>query len=238
MKAIDRKTAVGEIVALEPGRSRVFERLGIDYCCGGKKPLEAACREKGLEPDSVLRELLAEKPAGEGGTDWTRAALARLVEHILSTHHLYLRREMPRLSVLSGKVREAHGERHPELSELARVFQDLRAELESHMFKEEQVLFPMVVALESSVTRPRFHCGSVENPMGVMVEEHEAAGRALSRMRELTHGYRTPEDGCNTYRALMDGLLELEGDLHRHISLENNILFPRAAAVEAALPPA
>ena len=235
MTCIDPETTVGELVTERPGRSRIFERLGIDYCCGGKKTLGAACRERGLDIGRVVADLAEDAPSAPG-TDWAKASLGDLVDHILDRHHAYLRGELPRLAGMSAKVCGVHGERHPELRRVDGTFGRLRAELEMHMAKEERVLFPMIRELEASSVRPVFHCGSLANPLRVMEAEHDAAGEALAEMRELTGGYSVPPDGCNTYRVLMDGLASLERDLHEHIHEENNILFPRALAREESLP--
>ncbi len=237
MSGADPTISVGQYVVERPSRARVFERLGIDYCCGGKEPLARACEKKGLNPRMVLEAIergdaqpsVAEQP------DWSRAPLTELADHIESEHHSYMREELPRLSSLIERLVEAHGERHPELLGCREVFDSLRRELEPHMAKEEQILFPMIRELEASATLPKFHCGSLRNPIRAMEREHDGAARALSRLRELTGDYTPPGDACNTYRAAFAGLVELEADLHRHIHKENNILFPRAIAAEESL---
>jgi regulator of cell morphogenesis and NO signaling len=161
--------------------------------------------------------------------------MSALAEHIVAVHHGYLRRELPRLADLLDQVTRAHGERHPELHAVRGVFTSLKEELEMHMLKEEKVLFPAVKQLKTAARLPNFHCGSVGNPIRVMEHEHRDAGNAPARLRELTGGYTAPTDSCQTYRALLAGLADLEGDLHRHIHEENEILFPRALATEAAL---
>lgn len=228
---------VGEFVAEQPSLARVFERLGIDYCCGGKKPLTEACAELGLEAESVVR-VLAACENGKGADDhgnWALTTMSQLVDHIVTEHHGFLRAELPRLGGMVVKVVAAHGGREPQLAEVQRIFETLRAEMEQHMVKEEQILFPMIKSLEVARQKPEFHCGSVANPIRVMVMEHDSAGAALHRMRELTKGYRAPEEACNTYRALLDGLRELEEDMHRHVHEENNILFPKAVKMEEGL---
>jgi regulator of cell morphogenesis and NO signaling len=234
MTRLDTRTTVGQLVAERPARARVFERYGIDYCCGGKTPLDEACAGKSLDVEAVVRELDApdEAPAMDQ-TDWTRAPLGELIDHIVATHHAYLQQQLPRLAAMANKVVDVHGERHPELNEVRAVFEELAAELESHLGKEEQILFPMIKELEASATAPCFHCGSVNNPIRVMEHEHDRAGDALARIRELTRDYSPPSDACNTYRTLLTELAALETDLHQHIHKENNILFPRAAAMEA-----
>lgn len=225
---------VGDWVTERPGRSRVFERFGLDYCCGGRRPLGEACADAGLDAAEVLAALRESDAAAgaEPQVDWSLATMSELVGHIVSVHHAYLRRKLPRLAQMNEKVAAAHGERHPEVSQCREVFSALSAELEAHMWKEEQMLFPMIEQLESAASLPHFHCGSLQNPIAVMEDEHDSAGRALRRLRDLTGGYTPPHDACNTYRAWLDGLAELEADLHEHIHKENDILFPRATRRE------
>ncbi len=236
MNAINTQTAVGQLVAERPGRARVFEEYGIDYCCGGGKPLAEACRARGLDSSAVLAAIAdSDQQPAEAERDWREAGLTELVDHIQETHHVFMKRELPRLGGMMEKVYQAHRERHPELLQLQNVFEQLRAEIELHLMKEERVLFPIIRQMEHATSMPSFHCGSVQNPISVMVHEHDQAGAALATMRELTAGYTPPEDACNTYRALLDGLAQMEADLHRHIHKENNILFPRTAELEAKL---
>lgn len=237
MSILDTHMTVGEFVVQRPARARVFEQFGIDYCCGGQVPLEDACRKQGVDPQSVLDALAAIDAAtpASSGTDWSSVPLAELCDHIVATHHEYLRGELPRLEGLVHKVAQVHGLREPALRQVAGVFDGLRAELEAHMEKEEQILFPMIRAMESTGRVQAAHCGSVNNPIRVMVFEHDNAGTALEQMRDLTNGYTPPSEACNTYRAMMDGLKTLEADMHQHVHKENNILFPRASALEAQL---
>jgi regulator of cell morphogenesis and NO signaling len=234
---LDSNSTVGEWVVDRPSRSRLLEKLGIDYCCGGKQPLAQACEAKGLDPDKVIEALIREgdTAADLGEPDWSQAPLSELCDHIVDTHHAFLNAELPRLQAIVTKVASVHGERHPEMADVRGVFENLKAELESHMDKEEQVLFPMVRQLERATERPTFHCGSVGNPIRVMEHEHDGAGNALAALRQLTKDYSTPADACNTWRAMADGLRQLEQDLHVHIHKENNILFPRALRVEQGL---
>jgi regulator of cell morphogenesis and NO signaling len=237
MTEITTNTTVGELVAERPGRARVFERYGIDYCCGGRQALSEACTAKELDAQEVVGALRdadqQSTPADE--PDWTRAQLGALIANILETHHAYLRRELPRLTEIVAKVQAVHGVRHPELTGVRQTFDSLHGELESHMMKEEQVLFPLIREMESAQTLAASRGGSVRNPISVMEHEHESAGAALARLRELTNDYTPPEDGCTTYQAMLHSLAELEADLHRHIHKENNILFPRATELEASL---
>lgn len=237
--AISIESTVGELVAEGIYRARVFETYGIDYCCGGRKTLGEASRTAGCEPEEVVIALVAadQDAAGAGldPTDWRTASLTGLTRHIVETHHAFMKSELPRIAGLLAKVRGAHEERHPELAELAQVFGALRAEIEAHLGKEEQVLFPLIQEMEATRRAGTAHCGSVSNPIRVMEHEHDNAGAALGRMRELTRGYTVPADGCATYAALLDGLAAIERDLHEHIHKENNILHPRAIRLEAEL---
>lgn len=230
--------------ALEmPRATRIFEKLGIDYCCGGGKSLAEACAKAGVAVDEVLGSLERagssdEKTASEG---WQTASLAELITHIVEKHHTFTRAELARLEALLAKVCGVHGQNHPELFYIQKHFQELSRELGPHMLKEERVLFPYVIQMEEAVknnrTLPVPPFGTVRNPVRVMMAEHDAAGDILREMRGLSSDYTTPEDGCISYKTLYDALAALEADLHQHIHLENNILFPRAAEMEASLSP-
>lgn len=237
MSTISTGDTVGGLVAERPARSRIFEEYGIDYCCGGKKPLTEACAAKGVSADEVMAKLNELDTADTGdATDYASMPLDQLVDHIESTHHVYLRRELPRLQEMADKVARVHGEKNERLIPLAEVVQGLVAELSQHMMKEEQMLFPIVRELAHSLVVPEMHCGNLSNPIGVMEAEHQNAGNALESIRQLSDDHTPPDWACNTYRALLDGLRELELDLHQHIHKENNILFPRALELEASLP--
>jgi regulator of cell morphogenesis and NO signaling len=239
MMTLNPETLVGQLVADDPRRARLFERLGIDYCCGGQAPLDHACRQKGLDVTTVLRQLalaeLEDLYDGHGEFDASSARMAELIDHIVTTHHAYLRRELPRLRALVGQVVGPHGLRHPELREVRDVFDSLQDDLKFHILKEEKILFPAIARLDAATDVPPIEGSSVIVAIGVMEHEHGDAGAALARLRVLTDGYTPPADACATYRALLDGLAELEADLHLHIHEENNILFPRARAAQDAL---
>ncbi len=222
---------VGDIVAGCPALASVFENIGIDYCCGGKKTLGDACRDKGLEPQSVLATL-AQPPQTEPVADTAVMALTELADHIEQTHHAYLRSEFSRLNELTSKVASVHGDQNPRLHQVSETCRALIAELSDHMMKEEQILFPLVRQLDASDTAPTFHCGSLANPIHQMESEHSQAGAALERLRELTDGFTPPDGACNSYRAMLNAIAHLERDLHLHIHKENNVLFPRALEME------
>lgn len=235
--AIDTQREVGELVAERISRASVFDRYGIDYCCHGHTPLADACQKRGVALDEVVNAIAADDaaPPSDGEPDYAAMRLADLADQIESTHHALLRKELPRIQALLDKVHHVHGDHHPELDEVAKTYAAFRDEIESHMIKEERVLFPMIRQLEAATSLPSFHCGSVKNPIRVMEHEHDSTGAAIDRMRGLTGEFATPSDGCASYQALMEGLAAVEHDLHRHIHKENNILFPRAAALETML---
>lgn len=235
--ANDTFETVAELVRQRPERSRIFEELGIDFCCHGHVPLDRACVLAELDLVDVCRRLEEAETAVIGAEhDWTMATLTELTEHIVDVHHTYLRRELPRLAGLIDRVLDAHGANHPELRSVREVFAGLQCELLSHMMKEEQVLFPMIRQLERTPADERrnlrFYCGTIGNPIAMMEHEHDTAGSALHQLDRLTHHYLPPDDACATYRALLSGLEQLQSDLHLHIHKENNILFPAAAALE------
>ena len=229
---------VGQMVVERPQRSRVFDRLHIDYCCGGKRTLEEACAKRGLDLKAVIAELEAFDAEANTQPDAVRPAnltMTELADDIERTHHAYLREELPRLGDLVKKVSAVHGQAHPWLTGLTSVYAELVAELEPHMLKEEQILFPLIRELDQAATAPSFHCGSVGNPIRMMEMEHQNAGAALGRIREMTTDYEIPEGACNSFRAMLSGLEHLEADLHLHIHKENEILFPKASEMEAKL---
>ena len=221
---------LAEIVTAQPAAARILERHQLDYCCGGTQRLRTACDAAGVDPDNVLAELATLTPQAE--PDWATMAPTLLVDHLEATHHAYLHTEFPRLSALAEKVVGVHGSRHPELANVRAAYEELRADLEPHLTKEERVLFPMIRDLARSTFAPDFPCGSLQNPIRVMLTEHDRAGEVLARLRALTAGYATPADGCASYHALYEGLQELETDTHLHIHKENNVLFPAVIALE------
>lgn len=229
---------VSEVAAQSIAAVRVFERHRIDYCCGGRKPIADACTELGIDPAELVTELDAAVSAPDAPErDWTVAPLRELTGHIVNRHHAYLRRELPLLAGRLEKVMRVYGDKdRATLAPLPGLLAGLDAELDLHMRKEERMLFPyierMEAARQSGFSLPSAPFGTVANPIATMEDEHDSAGDALRQMREATNGYATPNHACITYRALLDGLRELEQDLHLHIHLENNILFPRALEME------
>ncbi len=227
---IDTTTVLGDIVTNNTAAARVLERHGLDFCCGGQRSIGDACTAAGLDAQAVLAELndLDSAPA----PDWASMPPAQLVDHLEAVHHRYMWEAMPHLAALANKVEGVHGDRHPELHEIRRIYDEVHAELEGHLMKEEQVLFPMVREMADASEAPEFHCGSLNGPISVMLMEHDDAGEHLARLRELTGGYEPPADGCTSYGLLYAGLAEFEADIHLHIHKENNVLFPAVLAME------
>ncbi|MDR3718902.1 MAG: iron-sulfur cluster repair di-iron protein [Bryobacteraceae bacterium] len=228
---------LAEVAATAPGAVRILEQHALDYCCGGKQSFDAACRAKGLEPAAVMQEIEQAQGAGKSDRDWQTAPLDELADHILATHHEYLKLELPALGQRMDKVLAVHGSKDRQrLDRMAAVFAALRAELELHIHKEEVILFPFLEQYGRAETAgkplPPVPFGTIANPIAVMEREHESAGDGLGELRQLTNDYAYPAYACSTVRALFDGLKALEADLHVHIHLENNILFPRAVALE------
>jgi regulator of cell morphogenesis and NO signaling len=238
--SIEPNITVGELALEIPGATRIFEKVGIDYCCGGKRSLGEACSIAGVSVEEMMTSLQfagVTQPRTRQPT-FLDASLSELIDHIVEEHHAFTRTEIHRLLDLLNKVCIAHGPHHSELGKLKVLFETLSDELEPHMLKEERVLFPYVIGMEEairnsrSVPTPPF--GSVANPVRRMMTEHDNAGELLKQMRLLTSNYTTPPDVCYSYHTLYQALAELEKDLHQHIHLENNILFPRAIELEDA----
>jgi regulator of cell morphogenesis and NO signaling len=216
----DPDRTIAELVLERPSRARELERLGLDYCCGGNRSLADACGTAGLDLGSTLEALDAAAEDVPDEPDWQTVPLPELVDHIVSAHHDWLRQELPRLDGLLAKVVRAHADEDPQLRDLQATFVSLRAELEEHMADEEERLFPLCRSGEPLDPR---HVAELE-------DEHAATGRALAQLRTGTRDYDVDLARCNTHRATIDGLRELELDLHRHIHEENNVLFARALA--------
>jgi regulator of cell morphogenesis and NO signaling len=240
---IDGQTTVRELAGRYPQTRPVFEQYGIDYCCGGGRPLADAARGCGTTLAALLGALetalqAAPRPTEASG-DWYAAPLSELVNHIVEAHHGYMKTALPRLRGLVPTVLKAHGAHHADvLRQVQDLFQILDTEISSHLMKEERVLFPYLVALEASVREgagvPESPCGTVRHPIRQMEHEHESAGGALAKLREVTANYALPADACPTFRAMYEEFERMEADLHQHIHLENNILFPRAIEMEEA----
>jgi len=229
---------VRQIIEQVPLSVRLFDEMGIDYCCGGDKSLTEACRHAGVPVELALRRLsdLDDRIGDPDITPWQEAQLSDLVRHIVQNHHEYVRREIPRLQSLLEKVNDRHGKVHIELIAMKVMFDFVADEMLNHMDKEELVLFPYFVRLEQASREcslpPVAPFGSVARPVECMMRDHTKAGKEMLQIRELSKGFTLPDGACTSFRALYDGLREFEQDLHRHVHLENNILFPRAIELE------
>jgi regulator of cell morphogenesis and NO signaling len=236
---ITPEMTVAEIATVTPATIRVFQQHHIDYCCGGKVPLAGACAASGLDVDTVLGELRAVAAPAAPEPSWADASLTSLVEHIQTRYHSFLRLELPRLDAMLDKVVSRHGDRLPEvLLPLQQTFKRLQEELLEHMSKEDRILFPFIVALEAGQAPPAPEAAAwIQSPITVMEAEHESAGAALAFIRQTTNGYAPPDWACPTFRGLYYGLAQLETDMHLHVHLENNVLFPRAARLAESRSP-
>lgn len=239
MMTVTTAKTVREIARENPSATRVFERFGIDYCCGGNQTLEHACDKSGVSIGEVLDSLVMEEQAARAAgptRDWQNEPLGELIAYIKNTHHKYTREESIRLAALLQKVCSVHGKIHPELLGIRDTFSSLSQELMTHLMKEEAVLFPYIERMEeASIQNERVlpaPFGSVQNPVAMMEHDHDSAGAALRSIRKASSDFAPPADACVSYQTLYQALATFEADLHQHIHLENNILFPRAIAME------
>jgi regulator of cell morphogenesis and NO signaling len=231
------ETKMKDIALSNPTARQVLEDAGLDYCCGGGKSLHDACLHANVSSEEILSRLRENaKEAGPGDLNWMVAPLCELTRHIREKHHRYVREAIPRIRALSEKVATKHGQNHAELVDIGKLFAEVGREMIMHMQKEEQILFPYIDALEravnehSSVEPPFFQ--TVKNPIHAMMQEHDAAGDLVRQIRVLSSEYAPPGDACTSFKALYEALREFEADLHQHVHLENNILFPRAVELE------
>ncbi len=235
---INSEMTVRDVAIQLPESTRLFESLKIDYCCGGNQPLGQACASAGVDVDDVMERLAGVEQSNEA-KDFQNASLPELITHILDTHHVFTKSEMDRLQLLADKVLNAHGGNHPELVHLDELLTRLCDDLKPHMFKEEQILFPYINALVQAADQnravPFAPFGTVKNPIRMMTMEHDTAGEILRELRALTSDYKVPADACISYQTLYQALQNFEKDLHQHIHLENNLLFPKALELENAL---
>jgi len=240
MAVMTTKT-VRELVVENPAATRIFEKFGLDYCCGGGQSLEQACERANISINQVLDMLeMSEEQAraAQEVRDWNREPLSELIAHIKNTHHKYAREETARLTALLQRVCAVHGKNHSELFGIRETFSGLAQELTTHLMKEEMMLFPYIERMEEAVIQKEpvlpAPFGTVQNPVSMMEHEHDSAGSALHAIRSASNDFTAPEDACVSYQTLYKALAAFEADLHQHIHLENNILFPRAVAMERA----
>lgn len=233
-------STVGEIVAGDYRTAQIFREFGLDFCCGGGAPVEEACAKKKVDSSLVLDALKGLDEKVSTGDNYNAWELDFLAEYIVNTHHSFVRGKLPEIGFYSNKVAHVHGSRHPELIEMYHLFEQLSVELSEHLQKEEDVLFPYIKELvrlkkngEKLTTKPDF--GTAANPVAMMKDEHETAGDIMEQIEQLSNGFTPPEDGCATYKVYFLNLEAFQKDLHKHVHLENNILFPKALALEEEL---
>lgn len=237
---LHKDSKIGNVVAENFRSAKIFEEYGIDFCCGGKKSIGEACREKGINADDLITKLTeASGNQNDTNTDYNSWKLDFLIKYIINIHHSYVRKSLPVIAGHAEKAALKHGANHAEVIKISELFSGIKTELEVHMQKEELMLFPYIKNLLETernvdgISFPPF--GSIENPIKVMESEHDSAGRSMDEINSLSNSYSIPEDACTTYSVLYQELKDFENDLHKHIHLENNILFPKAIELEKKL---
>ena len=234
-----RNEQIGNLVAADFRTAAVFKKFGIDFCCKGGRTIEEACKPKNIDVEKIYDELQSIPKSGNGNIDFTSWPLDLLADYIEKTHHRYVREKTPIIQAFLEKLCKVHGGRHPELYEIKELFDESAQDLEEHMVKEDTILFPFVREIMKAKTENTVfeapHFGTVENPVNMMMHEHTVEGERFEKISELTQGYTVPSDGCSTYKVAYQMLQEFENDLHTHIHLENNILFPKTVKMEKEL---
>lgn len=237
MKNITSERAVGEIVAEDYRTAGVFKKYGLDFCCGGGTSVAEACEQNGIDVDNLLDELEAVTTDGDDSHNYKEWSPDLLIDYIEQRHHRFVRDKLPEIETYAQKVAKVHGSRHPEVNQIREEFLGLKNELLSHLEKEENMLFPYIKELakceendEKMEKRPSF--GAVDNPVGLMEIEHDEAGDAMEKIQKLSNNFTPPKDACASYRVLYQNLEGFQDDLHKHVHLENNILFPKALELE------
>lgn len=238
-KSILPESTVGQLVAADYRTADVFKHHGIDFCCGGKKTLKKVCEEHHIDILAITDQLNALSMTSSNEYDYSSWSLDFLIDYIINTHHRYVEKELMVIYEYAQKVATVHGHSHPEMIEVSEIFFEVAKDMVAHMRKEEMVLFPYVKKITKSINestvieRPVFY--TAQNPIHSMIEEHETVGDLLKKINKLTNNYATPADACNTFRVLLAKLRDFENDLHKHVHLENNILFPKAVELEKNL---
>lgn len=235
--ANEEEKSIGELVAADYRKAEIFKKFNIDFCCGGKKTLSQVCKEKKLDLLAIEKEIKeSDLPVTTNSHNYSAWSLSFLTDYIVNTHHTYVKTAIPTLLQYTSKVAKVHGKEHPEVIQIAQLFAEIADELRAHMQKEEIILFPYIKQLENSqITKSNFDSpgfGSVQNPIRMMEQEHETVGELFHLIGELSSNYTVPEDACSTYKVSFLKLKEFEEDLHQHIHLENNILFPKSVELE------
>ena len=236
----ENEETLGEIAAKDLRKAQIFRKYGLDFCCGGKKTVKEACSEKGLDVAKIEQELLqADKVVSSRPLPYNEWELDFLADYIVNTHHSYVKKNLPDILAYANKVARVHGSSHPELLPVRELVEEVYNEMMNHMVKEERILFPyikdIVTAQKNTQPLQASHFGTVQNPINMMEMEHEVVGKNMEEIRTLTQNYVLPDDACASYSLLYRMLDEFEEDLHIHVHLENNILFPKALKAEQQL---
>ncbi len=240
METIIKNETLGQIAASDFRKALVLKKYNIDFCCGGKKTLKQVCREKDLDISKIEEELLQiNENSSSAPLAFDEWSLDLLAEYIVNTHHSYVRNNLPIIRNIGEKVMKVHGKSHPELLNIYDLIEEISIELNAHMLKEERILFPyikqLVEAMNYSDEYNSARFGGIQNPINIMEIEHELVGVKLARIRELTNNYSLPDGACTSYNLLYNMVDDFEQDLHVHVHLENNILFPKALELESQL---
>ncbi|WP_138430971.1 iron-sulfur cluster repair di-iron protein [Fodinibius saliphilus] len=230
---------IGEIVADDYRTAGIFKKFGLDFCCGGKRTVSEACEKKGVDFDKLSKELLSLGSVNSANHNYNDWSPALLVDYIIERHHEFVRAKTSEIEIYAHKVARVHGERHEEVIQIRDTFLTLKEEMLSHLMKEEEILFPYIKQLVNAekkgkpVEKPDFKTAA--NPVAMMEAEHEDAGNLMAQIEELSNGFTPPQDACATYRVLFQNLEGFQDDLHKHVHLENNVLFPKALELENRL---
>lgn len=238
MQAVEKQT-VGQIVKEDYRTAQVFQKYNLDFCCGGNRTIEEACEAENLDPKEIFKALDQLNQAGPKEDNYDQWSLDFLVDYIVNNHHKFTRNKLPEIGRYAKKVAKVHGGRHEELNKIYYEFTMLHTEIFNHLDKEERILFPYIkqlVEAEKQAVKPDDPAfGMAANPITMMEEEHDEAGTSMAKIRRLSNDFTPPEDACTTYRLLYQNLEGFEKDLHKHVHLENNILFPKALELEKRL---
>jgi regulator of cell morphogenesis and NO signaling len=239
MMSITKERTIGQLVKDDYRTAQVFQQHGLDFCCGGRRTIQEACESQDVNAGDILQALNQITSNGTKEDNYDQWSLDFLVDYIINNHHEFTRSKLPEIGRYAKKVAEVHGERHPELNKIYYEFTMLHTEIFNHLDKEERILFPYIkqlVEAEKKGTKPeKPEFGEVANPIAMMEEEHDEAGTSMAKIRRLSNNFTPPEDACTTYRLLYENLEGFEKDLHKHVHLENNILFPKALELEKQL---
>lgn len=240
METLERRT-IGEIVSDDYRTAQVFKKYGLDFCCGGKRSVGEACERKGVDMDALMADIdNLSKSEGEDGHNYSEWSPAFLVDYIINNHHHFVRHKLPEIKDYATKVAKVHGKTYPVLNEMLGTLLVLKDEMLSHLEAEERILFPYIKKLvrakeEGKSAERELQFGTAAQAIDMMEAEHDEAGKLMAQLEEMGNGFNPPEDACTTFRVYFQNLEGFRDDLHKHVHLENNILFPKALELERQL---